>query len=75
MVSPHKWVGNAGIAMDIMTVTQHIVTQYVDINLSTLSKSKSKSQKFYLQSVHCKTNNISTIRSLVTDFQIYKIDR
>ena len=36
VVSPHKWVGNAGIAIDIMTVTQHIVVQYGDINLSTL---------------------------------------
>ena len=30
VVSPHKWVGNAGIAIDIMTVTQHIVAQYGD---------------------------------------------
>ena len=38
MVPPHKWVGNAGIAIDIMTVTQHIVAQYGDINLSTLTR-------------------------------------
>ena len=31
VASPHKWVGNAGIAIDIMTVTQHIVAQYGDI--------------------------------------------
>ena len=36
--SPHKWVGNAGIAIDIMTVTRHIVAQYGDINLSTLTQ-------------------------------------
>ena len=36
VVSPLKWVSNAGIATDIMTVTQHIVAQYGDINLSTL---------------------------------------
>ena len=30
--------GNAGIAIDIMTVTQHIVAQYGDINLSTLTR-------------------------------------
>ena len=35
VVSRHKWVGNAGIVIDIMTVTQHIVAQYGDINLST----------------------------------------
>ena len=38
VVSPLKWVGNAGIAIDIMTVTQHIVAQYGDINLSTLTR-------------------------------------
>ena len=38
VVSPHKWVGNAGIAIDIMTVTQHIVAQYGDISLSTLTR-------------------------------------
>ena len=37
VVSPLKWIGNAGIAIDIMTVTQHIVVQYGDINLSTLT--------------------------------------
>ena len=38
VVSPHRWVGNAGIAIDIMTVIQHIVAQYGDINLSTLTR-------------------------------------
>ena len=38
VVSPHKWVGNAGIVIDIMTVTQHIVMQYGDINQSTLTR-------------------------------------
>ena len=38
VVSPHKWVGNAGISIDIMTVTQHIVAQYGDINLPTLTR-------------------------------------
>ena len=38
MVSPHKWVGNAAIPIDSMTVTQHIVAQYGDINLSTLTR-------------------------------------
>ena len=38
LVSPHKWVGNAEISIDIMTVTQHMVAQYGDINLSTLTK-------------------------------------
>ena len=37
VVSPHKWVGDAGIVIDIMTVTQHIIAQYGDINLSTLT--------------------------------------
>ena len=37
VVSPLKWVGNAGIAIDIITVTQHIVAQYGDINLSTVN--------------------------------------
>ena len=30
VVSPHKWFGNAGIYINIMTVTQHIVAQYGD---------------------------------------------
>ena len=38
VVSPHRWVGNVGIAIDIMTVIQHIVAQYGDINLSTLTR-------------------------------------
>ena len=38
VVSLLKWVGNAGIYLDIMTVTQHIVAQYCDINLSTLTQ-------------------------------------
>ena len=38
VVYPLKWVGNAGIAIDIMTVTPHIVAQYGDINLSTLTQ-------------------------------------
>ena len=38
VVSPHEWVCNAGIAIDSMTVTQHIVAQYGDINLSTLTR-------------------------------------
>ena len=38
LVYPHKRVGNAGIAIDIMTVTQHIVAQYGDIYLSTLTR-------------------------------------
>ena len=38
VVSPHKWVGNARIAIDSMTVTQHIVAQYGDINLPTLTQ-------------------------------------
>ena len=38
VVCPHKWVCNAGIAIDIMTVTQHIMAQYGDINLSTLTR-------------------------------------
>ena len=37
VVSPHKWVGDAGIVIDIMTVTQHIMAQHGDINLSTLT--------------------------------------
>ena len=37
-ISPHKWVGNAGIPIDSMTVTQNIVAQYGDINLSTLTR-------------------------------------
>ena len=36
VVSPHKWVGDAGIVIYIMTVTQHIMAQYGDINMSTL---------------------------------------
>ena len=38
VVSPHKWVGDAGIVIDIMTVTQRIMAQYGDINLSTLTQ-------------------------------------
>ena len=38
VVCPLNWVGNAGIAIDIMTVTQHIVAQYGDINMSTLTR-------------------------------------
>ena len=38
VVSPHKWVGDARIVIDIMTVTQHIRAQYGDINLSTLTR-------------------------------------
>ena len=38
VVSPHKWVGDARIVIDIMTVTRHIRAQYGDINLSTLTR-------------------------------------
>ena len=38
MFSPQKWVANAAIPIDGMTVTQHIVTQYGDPNLSTLTR-------------------------------------
>ena len=38
VVSLHKWVGDAGIVVDIMTVTQHIVAQYGNINLSALTR-------------------------------------
>ena len=34
VVSPHKWVGNAGSAIGFMTVIQYIVAQYRDININ-----------------------------------------
>ena len=40
MVSPLKWVGNAGIAINIMAVTQHIVAQYgarISVNTDTFN--------------------------------------
>ena len=37
-VVSHKWFGNSGISIDIMTVTQHIVAQYGDLNLATLTR-------------------------------------